>query len=392
MSTTNRRFWDDALAHFRLLTNHAAEHAHHLSGQLLNIYHTCKDDPRLIWRDDVIREQITPLAILLVPLLCVWALYQVLTSKSRAERAQRIQSEEKDRKRAVLQKLLAVLTPTQSIWPETYWQLSQRWVRSKKPVYRLSALSLRDDVVGGVVELRNASTNLPDAIMGRLEVDGLRVQIESDPALRMMVHSSGLGNRKSLPIESHQSPDKDNNAQYLDRLLPANLSPFIRSLQISITIGSTAMLGFTARGRHFPRSQEDPLYHLAALPFLPRKYLKPHDAQSTKAESRTHLNYPRSALRTTIPLKTTLDNVVYLLTSGEVPLTIKSVENVSDAYTAHLDEHADHLLTNVASRTKFQQNWGTEGWREERFVAQWEAALIRAEVLARWVVVVERRV
>ena len=65
--------------------------------------------------------------------------------------------------------------------------------------------------------------------------------------------------------------------------------------------------------------------------------------------------------------------------------------NVSDEYADHLDEQAERLVTSEATRTKFQETWGMEGWREERLVATWEAALVRAEVLTRWVVVVEKR-
>lgn len=181
----------------------------------------------------------------------------------------------------------------------------------------------------------------------------------------------------------------DLTTEYLDRIIPGNLTSFIREFQASVPVGSTAMLGFTARGRLFPSSKNDNLYDLAALPFIFRQHLA---ASARTSSSGSVPNVPRSALRTMIPLKTTLDNIIFLLTSGSTPFTIKSVQNVSDEYTTHLDEHADRLFTDTQAWTKFQQTWGTEGWREERILAVWEAALVRAEVFTRWAVVVERRV
>lgn len=164
---------------------------------------------------------------------------------------------------------------------------------------------------------------------------------------------------------------------YLDRVPLNELGLFIHDVQSSLTVGSKAMIGFTARGRHFPPSpsESSPLYALAAIPFLPRQHLRLTEKASLLEERPTP---PRTTLRTLLPLRTTLDNVIYLLTSGKSSLTLKSVANISEEYAIHLDEQAERLMASEATRTKFQETWGMEGWREERLVATWEAALVRA--------------
>ncbi|TCD67273.1 hypothetical protein EIP91_000295 [Steccherinum ochraceum] len=300
----------------------------------------CKDDWSRLWSDFYVRQILFKTVIIIVLVYGVAdTLVYFLTTKSRRQRALLAEQRDKDRKRAILQKLLTVITPTRSLWSDNYWNLAKNAIKSQR--LSIPVVALVDGLAKGEVELRDPQKSLPDLLLGRLMVDGLEVRLESDSWLhaKAMVTKLRL-TKKRVKVSQHSGPPglddhpTPDTTLYLDRTHPAQITSFIRTFQVSITVGSTAMLGFSARGPSFPSSQKDPLYDFAALPFLPRRHSK-------RAKGSREPDAPRSALRTLIPLKTTLDNVVYLLTSSSSPLTIKSVQNVSDEYATHLDEYTD---------------------------------------------------
>ncbi|THH29578.1 hypothetical protein EUX98_g4601 [Antrodiella citrinella] len=165
--------------------------------QLVNAYHTCKEDSIVLW-DPALRQLLRlPLVLTLLP--CVVAiLHHAATSRSRRQHALKVEQGEKDRRRAVLQKLLTILTPTCSRWPERYWVLAQEAVKSG--VYKLSVGTLVDDIAKGEVELRDPARDFPCLIMGSLVVDGLQVQLECESTLctRLNVVERNASNMDSL--------------------------------------------------------------------------------------------------------------------------------------------------------------------------------------------------
>ena len=90
------------------------------------------------------------------------------------------------------------------------------------------------------------------------------------------------------------------------------------------------------------------------------------------------------------PLLTSLDGILRLILSGPAPLAVESVQNVSEQYASYLDRYVHELANLPKVRDKFVTQWGLAGWREERLLVTWEAALFRAGLMVRWVVLVTR--
>lgn len=135
----------------------------------------------------------------------------------------------------------------------------------------------------------------------------------------------------------------------------------------------------------------------AALPFLPRQYVtitkyrrllktKQNDPQLSRAPY--HLQRTSSALNSILP-----DTLAFLTTGltlkeARRTISITLVQDISATYANSLDGYATALETNSVARSQFISAWGIEGWREEVFYAAWEAEVVRAGLLARWMVIV----
>jgi hypothetical protein len=85
-----------------------------------------------------------------------------------------------------------------------------------------------------------------------------------------------------------------------------------------------------------------------------------------------------------------LHRILELLTTGTAALALENVSNVSRQYADGLSAAATHLEEASATRAAFIRQWGDAGWREERLMMGWEAALFSAGLLMRWVVVVRK--
>lgn len=101
---------------------------------------------------------------------------------------------------------------------------------------------------------------------------------------------------------------------------------------------------------------------------------------------------PRSkaqARRSFAPLHTKLHQVLALFASGKNSLNILVTQNSSTEYAKELNEYAERLEYDPEERTAFIKTSGVQAWREERLYARWEASLLNAGLLTRWIVLVE---
>ena len=143
------------------------------------------------------------------------------------------------------------------------------------------------------------------------------------------------------------------------------------------------MLGFSTYG-DTPSFTHGAFVH-AAIPFLARQHVTKRAA--SRSTSSASAWCPSLDVQPT-PLLTTLDGVISLLRSGSSPLVVEAVQNVSEQYASYLDRYVCELTDLPKVRDKFVAQWGMAGWREERLMVTWEAALFRAGLMLRWVVLV----
>ncbi|KAJ7256499.1 hypothetical protein B0H12DRAFT_1232828 [Mycena haematopus] len=264
--------------------------------------------------------------------------------------------------------------------------------------------SLINRVCDGAVEIRNYG-DLPDLFSETLLVYGWRVCLAVDAAwnfevLRWVVASYfswslrgpvskyrpslKRAHNTSKPKPSGQSPvfSITSNAHLdLDYLPFSNLEPSLLELRTTLAPGTFVTLEFTTLAPHV--AFLSPHFTICAVPFLPRRHLR----SATKiAPCWIH------PTRTATPLQASLHRILELLTAAGpgVALALENVSNVSKQYADGLNAAAEHLEGASGTRAAFIGQWGEAGWREQRLMMGWEAALFSAGLLMRWVVVVRK--
>lgn len=95
------------------------------------------------------------------------------------------------------------------------------------------------------------------------------------------------------------------------------------------------------------------------------------------------------ARRSFAPLHAKLHQVLALLASGKDSLNILVTQNSSTEYAQELNEYAERLEYDPEERTAFIKTFGVQAWREERLYARWEAGLLNAGLLTKWIVLAE---
>ena len=95
--------------------------------------------------------------------------------------------------------------------------------------------------------------------------------------------------------------------------------------------------------------------------------------------------------RSSSPLRARLHHILALLTSGNNGLNILVTQNASMEYARELNEYAERLEYDPEERTVFIEAFGVKAWRMERLYARWEAALLTANLLSRWIILIEPR-
>ncbi|KAJ6531310.1 hypothetical protein B0H19DRAFT_967011 [Mycena capillaripes] len=314
-----------------------------------------------------------------------------------------------------LQALFTVIAPTSVAWPREYASLVTHSISTRSKNISISMSSLIGKVCGGEIEVRNYA-DLSDLFLGNLVVYGWRVSLALDTLWNFEVLGWVVGSyfwrrvflllriphlRQPLkrlhgasqpkPTDSGPSASASlfpsfsltSNAHLdLDHTPFSALEPVLLELRTTLAPGTFATLEFTTPAPHvtFP----SPQFTLCAIPFLPRKH-----ARACAGPNATSIAPART--RTATPLLASLHRVLELLTAGSGALALENVSNMSKQYTNGLTAAAAHLEDDRAARAAFVHQWGVAGWREQRLMMGWEAALFSARLLTRWVVVVVRK-
>ncbi len=159
----------------------------------------------------------------------------------------------------------------------------------------------------------------------------------------------------------------------LDFLPHAHLEPFIRHLQSTLRPGTSVILEFSTLASTI--SLFSTQFIFCALAFLPHK----------------HMHQPQ---RTSLPLLNSLTRVVELSStscSTTASFSIESLENVSEKYAVALISAATELAEAREVRELYVRRFGLQGWKAQKFWMEWEAAVVRAGLLERWVLTVHKK-
>ncbi|KAL5529597.1 hypothetical protein ACEPAG_5582 [Sanghuangporus baumii] len=319
----------------------------------------------------------------------------------------------------VLRVLSKFLIPTSSIWPKTYISIANSADQSpgRNNIHLKLELIFRE-TKQGVIELRNPSGDLPRLIKGQLQINGWNFKLDISWKNRMKIWSWAISDELSFfpdeaipklctfaddgkisrverTVLNHYCSlffEKNDDIiiwPSLDAVPRAFTQTFIRSTQVRLRceykFEQTSVFSFTTSEGGF--SIFDDAFVFAALPFsrVNSKYLS--------SESDGKIKQPGCLLdvRYSTPLFTRLPEILSLLTSGPNALRVLSLSNGSASYASALEAHANALEHDEATGHKCIKDVGVQGWREERMYARWEAALLMAGLLTRWVVLLESR-
>ncbi|KAL5489929.1 hypothetical protein ACEPAI_4761 [Sanghuangporus weigelae] len=318
-----------------------------------------------------------------------------------------------------LRALSKFFIPTSSIWPKTYLSIahSAEQFPGRNNIHLKLELIFRE-TRQGIIELRNPSGDLPRLIKGQLQLNGWNFKLDISWKNRMKIWSWAISDELSFfpdeaipklctfaddgkisPVEravlNHFcSLFFENNDDIviwpsLDAVPRAFTQTFIRSTQARLKrkheYEKTSVFSFTTSEAGF--SIFDDAFVFAALPFsrVFSKYLSIESDGKVKQRERL------PGVRCSTPLFTRLPEILSLLTSGRNALRVLSLSNGSASYASALEAHASALEYDEAARRKCIKDVGIQGWREERMYARWEAALLTAGLLTRWVVLLESR-
>ncbi|KAJ7286201.1 hypothetical protein C8J57DRAFT_1708554 [Mycena rebaudengoi] len=342
---------------------------------LHSLYRSSQDSPSTVWLPPVV--------------VCVVIVLVFYSSRNRPHRPRSWEPQ---------QVLSTVITPTSVAWPKDYAQLVDHSSSSRARTLVISLSSLMRNIREGTVEIRNHD-DLPEILSDKLVVYGWRVGLGLDTfwnlevlrwaALNHFSWKKPIGTAERRPVlkrmhgsstPKDEGPQKlisfsliaNTNSQLdLDYTHFSHLEASILHIRNSLTPGTFETLEFTTPSQPIPFLSAQ--FILCSIPFLPRKYA---------IHTRTPPRY-----RTSTPVLASINRILELLTAGP---TLERVVNVSEQYAAALNVRSLHLEDDKDCRAAFIQQWGLAGWREERLMMAWEAALFSAGWLTRWVVVIRK--
>ena len=139
--------------------------------------------------------------------------------------------------RPVLQALLEVVTPTQSIWPSQYASLAYRAavfssVTSKKTTIWIPLSTLYDDILSERLELRNPRDTLPLLLNNTLSVHGVDIRLDVDLHWNLVVRLLSVA---LSPIEGLSRVIVSNhNVPCLSSALLMSLQPSLQGKSVTL--------------------------------------------------------------------------------------------------------------------------------------------------------------
>ncbi|OCB86718.1 hypothetical protein A7U60_g6177 [Sanghuangporus baumii] len=318
-----------------------------------------------------------------------------------------------------LRALSKFLIPTSSIWPKTYLSIAHSAEQFPgRSIVHINLELIFREIRQGIIELRNPSGDLPRLVKRQLQLNGWNFKLDISWKNKVKIWTWAISDELSFfpeeaipklctfADEGNISPvertvlnrycslffEKHGDIviwSSLDAVPRAFTQTFIRSTQAKLKrkheYEKTSVFSFTTSEAGF--SIFDDAFIFAALPFsrVFSKYLSSESDSKLKQPGRL------PGLRCSTPLFTRLPEILSLLTSGPNALHVLSLSNGSASYASALEAHASALEYDEAARRECIKDVGIQGWREERMYARWEAALLTAGLLARWVVLLESR-
>ncbi|KAK0239809.1 hypothetical protein EDD85DRAFT_949638 [Armillaria nabsnona] len=279
------------------------------------------------------------LSLLLVPCLLFFA-----ATSSASKRAYKCKTN------AHLQALSTVVIPTRN-----HSQPIKYRVNWKDRRMELSLSGLVEKVKAGVIELRNPREDLSDMFRERLKVHGWRIGLDIEPVWSTKTMAWLLKGHFLCSVASKGPPplslSENPSTLHLDVVPHSQTEASVASFIKSLTTGSTATIVFTTISPQIAWMSKD--FILCSLP-----------------------------LRTSTPLLVSLTGILSIC----APARIKSVVNVSEKYANALNNEAERLVEDRTRRIAFVDQYGLEIWRERRFLMYWEAGLLDAGHVTRWMV------
>jgi hypothetical protein len=161
-----------------------------------------------------------------------------------------------------------------------------------------------------------------------------------------------------------------NTTLCLDFIPYPQIDVTIRNFIRSLPAHKSAAIEFTAIASHIRFLSNN--FVLAALPFLPRQYLK---------------SDIRPFQRACTPLLVSLARVTEVLSCLSLHITVKTIEQLSNEYARMLLAREKSLLDDALLRDDSIRQWSVSGWREHRLMLAWEEALFSSGLLVRWKIV-----
>ncbi|KAF9019377.1 hypothetical protein BDZ89DRAFT_1043934 [Hymenopellis radicata] len=216
---------------------------------------------------------------------------------------------------------------------------------------------LMDKISSGDVELRRAVEDLSDLFQDRLRVYGwnivLDIELWRPKVICWLFKVHFYYHKKPVNLPDVPMLSLDPKTLHLNTIPPSK----IRSAVQNHLTQRRSTLEFTTLAPNVPWMSRE--FILSAVPFLQRS-------------------------GTPTPLLTSLIDIL------KVDARIKTVENVSVQYATLLATTEQKLVEERATRSQFICTFGLEKWREHRFLLAWEAALLHAGLISRWIVVFKK--
>ncbi|KZP21123.1 hypothetical protein FIBSPDRAFT_1044300 [Athelia psychrophila] len=299
--------------------------------------------------------------------------------------------EEREMQKA-LEALLAVLNPPNSRWPFSYVALARAAARSGSRTIRIPLVELVQDLLNGIVELRDASA-LGELIAGR-RVYGWRFILCAGERERRWMKQAQKSRAKTwdevvLKSKVMRAPDSSNGSDsfapcephpafktcatptlLLTGLSLCTIAHLMRLEELALPSGGRLTLEINIRAST-PRRARHSDDLLCAIPSLLYSC-------STDNEDEDKLKYNLNGALDSEAMDLTLTHLLALLP----PLVIESVQNVSQRRMAELQG-------DIAALDRSQMLRDRE-WRKRKLQRHWEEGLLGAGKMEAWVVVVKK--
>ncbi|KAJ7583062.1 hypothetical protein C8J56DRAFT_1168043 [Mycena floridula] len=263
----------------------------------------------------------------------------------------------------LFQALSTIVIPSKGTWTASV-AVNSLLIRTGRNV-KISLSSLIAGICSGKLELRDPYNDLAQLVQGQLQVYSWNFSLDLDWSwpkwLSVSIWLMGRRCSKSKP----QIPILSNFDQVLSLDTEQEIPDFVSKLSPN----APAAIEFTLLSPNITPSLQNTCFVLSIMPFLPNSH---------------------GASRSPSPFQLTLHGILDLLSTNHSEVSIAAIHNVTATYADLLHTAHDGILQDRETRTRIIEQNGVSAWREQRFMLVWEAALMTAGYLNRWVIVLNK--